>query len=193
MKKLVTFFIILISLALVTGCGKEQKVTRFSKDPETNKTTTTVVEPVKKEPVVKEPTKAMTKNTTEFAVTSLKDNVLKSDKGYHLIQGTTPESTQEIVVNGYSLSKYKSGESSWSYIAATSLGTLKKGENDYEVKAVDAKGDIIGSKTFTIVYDGINGGGLIATGSSLNLSILLTLMMAGGLMAYRRNANIVKS
>lgn len=186
MKKLVTFFIILISLALITGCGKEKEVTRFSKDPENNKTTTTVVDPVKKDPVVSN-NKTPTGNTTEFAITSLEENILKSDKGYHLIQGTTPESTQEIVVNGYSLSKYKSGETSWSYIAATSLGTLKKGANDYEVKAVDSKGNVIASKTFTIVYDGISNGVLTATGSNLTLSMIIAMMMALGLYAYRRN------
>jgi len=129
-------------------------------------------------------------DTVDFAITSLTDDTLTTSKGYHLIQGTTPSSTSKITVNGYALSKYKASETKWSYIAATSLGTLKKGTNYYTVSALDSQGNKIATKNFTIVYNGTSNGSLASTGSSTSLMISLALAILAPLafLYFRRPA-----
>ncbi len=195
MKKLAIFIAVLISLTLLAGCNHSKKtVTKFSSD-ENNGTTTTVTtitdeEEVEQTPIEipaedenKEAEKVSEKgkvaDTVPFAVTAPKENVVRSDKGYHLIQGTTPESTEKIVINGYTLNKYKAGKTEWSYIAAASLGTLKKGENRYTVSAFDKDNNKLGSRSFSIVYQGIDNVSLVSTGSNtLSLALILTFAMS---------------
>lgn len=170
----------------MTGCGKSKKVTRFTTDKspvvmDTGATTTTItkIEDGKKvSPMpISIPSTSNNDATGEevpFAITSSDKNVIQSDKGYHLIQGTTPADTDKIVVNDYALSKYKSGETKWSYIAAVSLGTLKKGENKFTVSAIDKKGNELASETVTIVYQGLESGTLTDVGSNMNLAFVIT-------------------
>lgn len=192
MKKLAVFFIVLASLALMTGCNhSKQTVTRFSSDGESESTTTVTPLTNEEKPELTpieipetdnsdslktdEETEPQAIDTVSFSVISPAENVVSSDKGYHLIQGTTPESTEKIVINGFTLSKFKAGSTEWSYIAAASLGTLKKGENRYTVTAFNKAGSILGAKSFTITYKGIESGSLVSTGSS---SLMLSLMIA---------------
>lgn len=58
-------------------------------------------------------------------VTTLTGNVSGADK---------------VVVNGYTLQKYKAGESTWSYFANADFGLMKPGENTYEIYSLDAQG-----------------------------------------------------
>ncbi|GAF98349.1 unnamed protein product, partial [marine sediment metagenome] len=175
MKKLAFFLIVLISLTVMAGCKNTRKeVTRFKMDEsgaievtEENGAKTTIAK-------LDEDDKEA--GGVEFAVTSLEKNITESDKGYHLVQGTTPKNTAKIVVNNYPLNKYKPGDTEWSYIAAVSLGTLKKGENYYSIRALDADGKVIGSERFTIFYKGIDNGMLISTGNNLMLSLILTIV-----------------
>ncbi len=186
MKKLAVFFIVLISLVVIAGCNNTKKtVTRFSTEDTGNGTTTTITE-IKEEvtmepieiPVVSEEDEG---DAVEFAITSHAGEKVNSDKGYHLIQGVAPSNAYKIMVNNYELNKYKRKEGKWSYVAATSLGNLKKGDNLYTIQALDKKGDEIASKTLTITYKGIDSGSLVDTGSGLNLVILMTLF---GLISF---------
>jgi hypothetical protein len=194
MKKLAVFFIILISLVVIAGCNSSKKtVTKFSADDATDtsadtaKTTITKVDEKGKTDTTAINIPAVIKtapvNDVKFAVTTPSSDIAKSDKGYHLIQGTTPADTDKILVNDVPLSKYKAGTTQWNYIAAVSLGNLKKGDNAYTVKAVDKDGNVLGSQDLTIFYKGIDSGALASTGSngitviSLALAMLISFMM----------------
>lgn len=185
MKKLAFLLIILINLIVITGCDQtRKKVTRFTPEKEEQ-----VIDQVEEDEVIAEEQEAETdesKEDVEFAVTTLEENLLETDKGYHLIQGTTPSNTDKIVVNDYTLTKYKPGSTEWSYVAAVSLGTLKKGENDYTILALDAEGNEIASESFTIVYDGIDSGSLVSTGNNLTFVGFLTVLGILGFYGLRR-------
>jgi len=56
------------------------------------------------------------------------------------IRGNAPANINEIWVNNYALKLYKPGNPTWSYKANTEIETLKKGENLYEIFAVDQSG-----------------------------------------------------
>ena len=199
MKKLAFFFIILVGLIVIAGCSQTRKsVTRFS----TDKSGKTIVEEVKNNG----PTTTITKvdngdkaelepidipvktdgEDVEFAVTSMEESVMETDKGYHFIEGTTPSSTVKIAVNGYELNKYKPGNTKWNYIAAVALGTLRQGENNYTIQAFDANGDEIDSENFSIVYSGIEAGKLVPTGNGLTLTLILTIIGTFGFYAIRK-------
>lgn len=199
MKKLAVFFTVLISLVVIAGCNNTKKtVTRFSTEEVGNGTKTTIteikedkspeIEPIEI-PVIPEEEEINEKDTVEFAITSHAGEIVNSDKGYHLIQGKTPNNTDKIMVNNYELNKYKSGEKKWSYVAATSLGNLKKGENLYVIQAFDKKGNEIASKNLTIIYKGIESGALVDTGTGLNLIILMTLIGLIGFYSLQRKLN----
>ena len=211
MKKIALFLMAMASLVVIMGCNNNRKtVTRFTPEGDTAATTDstetakapeTIIKVKDAEPVAVKPTpielktettdkkteEAVAKpaDKTAFDVTSLAKNISQSEKGYHLIEGTTPESTSKILVNDYPLSKYKAGETKWSYIAAVSLGNLKKGDNKFTVKALDTAGTELGSKTFTITYKGIESAKLASTGmDSLSLSLIITIL-AMGFMGFR--------
>lgn len=191
MKKLAVFFIVLISLVVIAGCNNTKKtVTRFSTEDSGNGTTTTITEI--KEEVTMEPIEipvASEEDDVKFAITSHAGEKVNSDKGYHLIQGVAPSDAYKIMVNNYELNKYKQKEGKWSYVAATSLGNLKKGDNLYTIQALDKKGNEIASKTLTITYKGVDSGSLVDTGSGLNLVILITLFGLISFYSLRKQFN----
>lgn len=201
MKKLAIFFTVLVGLVVLAGCSTSKKtVTSFSSDKEDNGTKTTVTTLKKEDTTSKQkPIAISTKDTssatdtTQFAITSLTQDTLTTSKGYHLIQGTTPKKTSKVTVNGYALSKYKAGETSWSYIAATSLGTLKKGTNYYTVSALDSSGNKIATKNFTIVYNGTNNGSLTNVGNESLLLSLALAIFAPLLFLYFRRPDLEKA
>lgn len=194
MKKLAVFFIVLVSLMVIAGCNTSKKsVTRFSSNESSNGVTTTITKidngdemntavieiPETNEDADEDAIKTTKSDSGEavFAVTSPADNTLITDKGYHLIQGTTPKNTDRILVNDSIISKYKAGGTQWNYIAAASLGTLLKGENSYTVSAFDKNGKTLGTKNFTIIYKGIDNGALADTGSG-NWLLILSISFA---------------
>jgi hypothetical protein len=60
---------------------------------------------------------------------------------------------EKVVVNGYTLSKFVAGSTSWSYVAKESLGNLKSGVNDFEVYGIDTDGNKSDVVKFTITYN----------------------------------------
>lgn len=59
----------------------------------------------------------------------------------------------KVVVNGYTLSKFVSGSTSWTYYANEAGGNLVPGENSYEVYSVDPQGNKSETVKFTITYN----------------------------------------
>jgi len=56
------------------------------------------------------------------------------------IVGTAPDNTIQIIINGYTLTKYQAGDKKWSYFATRKFGTISPGENKYEIYAVARDG-----------------------------------------------------
>lgn len=73
---------------------------------------------------------------------------------------------EKVVVNGYTLSAFQAGATSWSYSAKESLGNLKPGVNDYEVYAIDEEGNKSSIVKFTITYNKSETSGSGTTGST---------------------------
>jgi len=53
------------------------------------------------------------------------------------VAGIAPEKTKSIIVNDYELKKFVPGDPGWSYVASFEFGNLKKGDNVFDVYAVD--------------------------------------------------------
>lgn len=67
------------------------------------------------------------------------------------LSGTIKGATK-VLVNGYTLTKFKSGDSNWSYFANADFGLMKAGENTYEVYGVDDQGKKGESIIIKVVY-----------------------------------------
>ena len=57
-----------------------------------------------------------------------------------------------VVVNTYTLQKFKAGDSAWSYFANADYNLMKEGENVYEVYAIDKDGKKTASVTVKVLY-----------------------------------------
>lgn len=57
------------------------------------------------------------------------------------ILGRAPADAKNIMVNNYTLSKFGSGSTTWSYKASTEIGTLRLGENIYEIFSLNSAGE----------------------------------------------------
>ncbi len=70
------------------------------------------------------------------------------------IEGTAPSDAMQIVVNGYTLSRFQPGDRKWVYFASTKFGTLLPGENNYEIIAVSREGQKSAPAKLAITYQG---------------------------------------
>ncbi len=70
----------------------------------------------------------------------------------NVIEGTTSAETAFISVNGYTLSLYIAGKTTWNYIASVDLGTMKEGKNVYRVVSRNKDGEILDVLEYTINY-----------------------------------------
>jgi hypothetical protein len=52
----------------------------------------------------------------------------------------TIKGADKVVVNGYTLTKFTAGSTSWSYFANADFGLMKAGDNTYEIYGLDANG-----------------------------------------------------
>lgn len=57
-----------------------------------------------------------------------------------VIRGTSSKDAQSVFVNDYKLQLFDPAKGTWSYLASTRLGNMKKGENVFEVFVVDTEG-----------------------------------------------------
>ena len=70
------------------------------------------------------------------------------------VEGTAPPEAAQIVVNGFTLTKFQPGDRKWSYFAAKKFGTLVPGENTFSVYAVSRDGKKSEPSSVKIVYEG---------------------------------------
>jgi len=70
------------------------------------------------------------------------------------IEGTAPLKAVQIVVNGYTLTRFQPGDRKWSYFGATKFGTLLPGENTYSVIAISRNGKKSPPAEVNVFYEG---------------------------------------
>ena len=69
------------------------------------------------------------------------------------VEGTAPEEAVQIVVNGFTLTKFQPGDRKWSYFAARKFGTLVPGENIFSVYAISREGEKSETATVKVHYE----------------------------------------
>lgn len=87
------------------------------------------------------------------------------------IRGTVPAGTAGVMVNDYKLQLFRSGDTTWSYLASTALSNMKPGTNVFTVYALDAAGNKSEPATITILLEPgtegvVSGGSTGGTASS---------------------------
>jgi len=103
-----------------------------------------VEEPVAEEPVAEEP---VATNMSVPKVVSVSGGMETDADGYFVVTHSPAvikgeiSGAAKVVVNTYTLQKFKSGESSWTYFANADYDLMKVGENTYEVYAIDSNGN----------------------------------------------------
>jgi len=70
------------------------------------------------------------------------------------IEGTAPLEASQIIVNGYTLTRFQAGDRKWAYFAATKFGTLVGGENKFSAIAVARDGSRSLPTEITVFYEG---------------------------------------
>jgi hypothetical protein len=69
-----------------------------------------------------------------------------------VLAGKTSGDTASISINGYTLSLYQAGKTTWNYIASTALTTMKRGSNVYRIVARNSGGEILDVLEYTLTY-----------------------------------------
>jgi hypothetical protein len=70
-----------------------------------------------------------------------------------VLAGKTSGDTASISINGYSLSLYIAGKTTWNYIASLALSTMKRGKNIYRIVARNKDGEILDVLEYTLTYN----------------------------------------
>ena len=69
-----------------------------------------------------------------------------------VLAGRTSEDTYSISINGYTLSLYLPGKTTWNYIASVDLQTMKRGKNIYRIVARNKNGEILDLLEYIITF-----------------------------------------
>jgi hypothetical protein len=91
-------------------------------------------------------------NPLQIIVPGKNGSIIKINESPIRIEGSVPEGTTKVIVNGYTLSKFVTGDTHFLYIADTQWQTLEDGENVYTVVALGADGERHEAK-ITILYN----------------------------------------
>ncbi len=81
------------------------------------------------------------------AITTVSGGTQIDDGGFYNVTGNPAVLTgsisgaAKVIVNNYTLTKFKPGDTSWTYFANADYDLMQEGENSYEVYAVDAEGN----------------------------------------------------
>lgn len=79
------------------------------------------------------------------------DGFFEVDSILATITGSVSKASQ-VTVNGYTLKKFKAGDTTWTYFANANFALMKSGENTYEVYAVSANGAKSAPLTVKVLY-----------------------------------------
>lgn len=132
-----------------TDIADEEDISESSTEAPSEGVTGPIMEPAT-------PTKSITK--TQPVIVSFED-AEKTKENYFVttaervvINGNTggAKDVQKVIVNGWPLSLYTSGSMEWTYYAKSSINTLQRGINVYNVYTENSKGERSLSLTFTI-------------------------------------------
>ena len=86
--------------------------------------------------------------------TPLEGAIIPASQDSLSIEGTAPDQAYQIIVNGYTLTKYQAGAKKWQYFASNKYGTIVNGKNTYSVYAVTRSGQKSPTSTINITYEG---------------------------------------
>lgn len=64
----------------------------------------------------------------------------------------TISGVDKVLVNGYTLQKFKPGDTTWTYFANADFDLMKAGDNTYEIYGLDAKGNKTETLTIKVFY-----------------------------------------
>lgn len=64
----------------------------------------------------------------------------------------TISGVDKVVVNGYTLQKFKPGDTTWTYFANADFDLMKAGDNTYEIYGLDSKGNKTESLVIKVFY-----------------------------------------
>ena len=73
-------------------------------------------------------------STNNFITKPSNQKFFTTDKNNFYIEGLAPDDSLKIIINGYQLSKFAPDKNTWSYLASTTINTLKLGENEYVIE-----------------------------------------------------------
>ncbi len=86
------------------------------------------------------------------------------------IRGTATSKTNAVMVNDYKLQLFRSGDTTWSYLASTALDNLHTGKNVFDVVSIDEAGSRSDAAHLTILLEeGVEG--LVSTGSTIPTAV----------------------
>lgn len=75
-----------------------------------------------------------------------------TDQKEVILTGTTAAETFSVSINGYTLSLYLPGKTTWNYIASVNLQTMKRGRNVYRIVSRNKAGEILDVLEYTINF-----------------------------------------
>ncbi len=79
-------------------------------------------------------------------------NEATTDQKEVILAGSTAAETYSVSINGYTLSLYLPGKTTWNYIASTDLTTMKRGRNVYRIVSRNKDGEILDVLEYTINF-----------------------------------------
>lgn len=82
------------------------------------------------------------------------------------LKGTAPAGVAGIMVNDYKLQLFRTGDTTWSYLASKQLNNLVDGKNIFNVYALDADGNPSAPASLTILVEA-GAVGVVSTGSTV--------------------------
>lgn len=92
-------------------------------------------------------------------LTSVSGGTQVDENGFYKVTGNiatitgTISGAAKVVVNGYTLQRFKPGDGTWTYFANADYDLMKAGENFYEVHGIDVNGNPGTSITVKVFYD----------------------------------------
>ncbi len=128
-----------------------QEIEESSLDTEETIQPTENTEPVETTEPLQESTQ-----TTEIGISSFNgetnvDNRYETSSDKVQVFGTVSGTVQKILVNGWELTLFNPGDSSWTYYAKPEFNTLNPGENYFTVYGLDENGNKTNELSFVIV------------------------------------------